>query len=183
MPEFLTNDVLECAVNPTYLIESCNCNTVHENIGNVWGDIIYDTWNRELLTIHFLDSSSWKVLYNPPLFYREMHLQRLIYFVYCNLFLTFTFCDFCIPIKSGFQNIPPLYKQTRCTFIRTLCILFYQFYSFMWLQIFIIIIIIIIVIIITVVIIIIFIFLISFSSFLIILTFTVSVFILTKFIV
>ena len=28
------------------------------NIGTGWGDIIYDSWNEDLLTIHFLGSSS-----------------------------------------------------------------------------------------------------------------------------
>ena len=40
-------------------------------ISTDWGDIIYDAWNQDLLTIPFSDSSSWKVLYNPRFFFLE----------------------------------------------------------------------------------------------------------------
>ena len=57
------------------------------NTGTAWGHIIYDAWNRDLLIIHFSDSSSWKVLYNPPFFSRE----RCTYNNFCFIILFFLF--------------------------------------------------------------------------------------------
>ena len=76
LSEFLNKDVLECVVNPNYVIRCCDCtlinldlktillifNTTHKigccEFSTDWDDIIYDTWNQDLLTIHFSDSSS-----------------------------------------------------------------------------------------------------------------------------
>ena len=88
LSQFLTKDVLERIVNPTYFIGcyDSNLSTLSSrllhwylvqptrqdvaNIGTACGDIIYDVWNWDLLTIHFLDRTSWEVLYKSP-FYLE----------------------------------------------------------------------------------------------------------------
>ena len=56
------------------------------------------------------------------------------------------YLSLCVPVKPGFLNVPPPFKQTRSAFIKTLFNLFYRFYSFIQLQIFIILTIIIIII-------------------------------------
>ena len=74
LSEFLTKDVLECVVNPTYLIGYCDCTLINLVLKTIvlifytnhkmdcceycywltdWGDIIYNAWNRDPLTIHF----------------------------------------------------------------------------------------------------------------------------------
>ena len=62
-------------------------------IYTAWGDIICDTWNRNLLTIHFLDNSllwtynSMEVSYNPPFFlFREICTYNNFCFIICFLF-------------------------------------------------------------------------------------------------
>ena len=65
--------------------------------------VIYDTRNRDLLTIHFSGKSSWEVLYNPPSFLLERYVPTTTFvllfiislyiflnFVSYTLFLTFT---------------------------------------------------------------------------------------------
>ena len=80
-------------------------------------------WNRVLLTISLLDSSSWQVLYNPPLF-TEMHLQQLLLywiFVFCTLFLIFTSWNFYVSIK-----LSPLLSRHGLFFFEHLLFYFYQ---------------------------------------------------------
>ena len=73
LSKFLTKDVLECIVNPTYLIECCNCNlikiislifnTTHEmGCCKYWYWLgWYNLWcvKSGSLTTHSSDSSSW----------------------------------------------------------------------------------------------------------------------------
>ena len=80
-------------------------------------------WNKVLLTISLLDSSSWQVLYNPP-FFTEMQLQQLLLywiFVFCTLFLIFTSWNFYVSIK-----LSPLLSRDGLFFFEHLLFYFYQ---------------------------------------------------------
>ena len=71
-------------------------------IYTAWGDIICDTWNRNLLTIHFLDNSSlWtynsmEVSYNPPFFlFREIcTYNNFCFIIWFLFFLILCFLNF-----------------------------------------------------------------------------------------
>ena len=118
LSEFLTKDVLEYIVNPTYLVGCCDCtlinlvcktivlifNTTHKmGCCEYWtdrGDIIYDTWKLDLSTIHFLDNVAVhsRLLCNQPFFSREIcsynnfcfNICFFLLFCFYTLFLLFT---------------------------------------------------------------------------------------------
>ena len=104
LPEFLNNSVMECMVNPIYLIGCCDYTLINlvlktniqfnpQDVANIradWGAIIYDPRNRDLLTIHFSKSSSWQVLhverYAPT---TTFVLSLLFIFLFCFLYFVF----------------------------------------------------------------------------------------------
>ena len=121
---FLTKDVLECVVNPTYWIRYCDCtlnNLVLKTpsrlycysvqptrwdvtkIGTAWGDINYGAISR--IAVH-----------GRHYIIRHFCLERdvlittfvLFYFHSVSLcFLVFTLCNFCIPRKHSSLNVFP----------------------------------------------------------------------------
>ena len=127
--EFVTKDVLECVVNPTYLIGCCDCiliNLVLKTIVLVFNTShkigcckycywlgSYNLWWVKLqsrVAVHcryyitclfFLRETS---TYNKLL---PWYLFIYFYFVSYTLFLTFTLCDFWVSIKHGFLKVSP----------------------------------------------------------------------------
>ena len=125
LSEFLTKDVLEYIVNPTYLVGCCDCtlinlvcktivlifNTTHKmGCCEYWtdrGDIIYDTWKLDLSTIHFLDNVAVhsRLLCNQPFFFLEKYAPTttfaLIFVFFIILFLYFVFAIYIMNVLSN----------------------------------------------------------------------------------
>ena len=123
--ESLTKDVLECIVNPAYLIGCCECTLVSLVLQTILliqynpqdgmlrillliRVIIHDAWNRNPLTIHFSVHGRY---YMTRLFVeREICTYNNFCFIICFYFfilflrlcfLIFTLYDFCVLINHS----------------------------------------------------------------------------------
>ena len=140
LSEFLIKDVLECKVSSTYLIECCDCtpfnlilkitilltfNTTHKmECYEYWYSLgWYNLWCVKLRSLNYPFHGRNYII---QLFFLKRDTTiitfsfALFYFIFCPLFLIFTFCDFQIPIKYGFVNFFLFYKDMNCFYMNTL---------------------------------------------------------------